>query len=247
MSDIRKYAMREDTASHTRGGERWHLLPELMQVGLFLGDVDAVREGATRRVAFQTLPNRVLWGVHLGGRQGHTDRHVTQATVWCHGSKVKVSSYIEQYTILRTAQSTIHFTLWQTCSIEHYLSFSWKHLATDYLYTNIHYCLKPCTYSYSWVIWSNPRFDTAAQHLSPGSLSRESDALTTAPQCNMARFYKYIYLPRHDEKLFYLQMTSPPAKTFIQGIEFRFIGVNCAVRWHACLLLCTCACHHHKL
>ena len=39
--------------------------------------------------------------------------------------KVKVRYYIAQYLILEITQSALHFTPWQTCSIEHHLGFSW--------------------------------------------------------------------------------------------------------------------------
>ena len=47
--------------------------------------------------------------------------------VLCHMIKVKVWFYIAQYPVRRTAQGTIHFTPWQTCSFRHQLGFSWKH------------------------------------------------------------------------------------------------------------------------
>ena len=37
---------------------------------------------------------------------------------------LKARSYIAQYLILRTDQSALQFTPWQTCSIEHHLDFS---------------------------------------------------------------------------------------------------------------------------
>ena len=40
--------------------------------------------------------------------------------------KVKVSSYIARYPVLRTAQSTLHFTPRQTCSFQCQLDFSGK-------------------------------------------------------------------------------------------------------------------------
>ena len=46
--------------------------------------------------------------------------------------KVKVSSYIEQCPVLRTAQGTT-LTPWQNCSIKHDLVFSGKHSATEQL------------------------------------------------------------------------------------------------------------------
>ena len=39
----------------------------------------------------------------------------------------KVSSYIVRYPVLRTAQSALHFTSWQICSIKHHLNFYGKH------------------------------------------------------------------------------------------------------------------------
>ena len=62
--------------------------------------------------------------------------------------KVKLSSYTAQYPIVSTAQSDLHVTPWQTCSIKHHLDFSGKYLATlqlmrkDYSYANIHHCHK---------------------------------------------------------------------------------------------------------
>ena len=44
----------------------------------------------------------------------------------------EVSSYIAQYPILSIPQSA-HFTVWQTCSIEPHLGFSWKHTAMLHL------------------------------------------------------------------------------------------------------------------
>ena len=76
----------------------------------------------------------------------------------------------------------LHFTPWQTCSIEHRFAFSGKHSATvqlmreNCLYTNIHH--------HSWVNWSNIKWtnlsNAAAQDSNPGSRSRVYEALATA-------------------------------------------------------------------
>ena len=68
----------------------------------------------------------------------------------------------------------LHFTPWQTCSIEHHLGFSGKHSATqqfheDCSYTNIH--------QYHGIKKTCPRFYMAVQDLNPGPLSRESNDL----------------------------------------------------------------------
>ena len=72
------------------------------------------------------------------------------------------------------------FTLycWQTCSIEHHLDLSGKYpsklqlMCEDCSYTNIHH-IETC-----------PRFDAPVKDMNPGSLSRESQALATAPLCH---------------------------------------------------------------
>ena len=61
--------------------------------------------------------------------------------------KVKVSSYIAQYQIIKIARSALHFTPWQTHSFIFHLNFSGKRPAMqqlmhkDYSYTNIHHSL----------------------------------------------------------------------------------------------------------
>ena len=67
----------------------------------------------------------------------------------------KVSSYIPQYPVVWIAQSTLHFTIWQTYSIKHHLNFSGKHLATMQLM---------CTTIYSQVLihTASQRFSTTA-------------------------------------------------------------------------------------
>ena len=52
------------------------------------------------------------------------ERVTGSCTSWCNK---KASSYIAQYPVLRTAQSALHFTSWQTCSLRHHLGFSEKH------------------------------------------------------------------------------------------------------------------------
>ena len=52
----------------------------------------------------------------------------------------KVRSYIVRYPVRRTAQSTLHFSPWHTCSFQGHLNFSGKHSATlqlreDYSFT----------------------------------------------------------------------------------------------------------------
>ena len=37
-----------------------------------------------------------------------------------------VRSFIARYPVFRTVQTALHFTLWQTCTIEHHLDFSRK-------------------------------------------------------------------------------------------------------------------------
>ena len=73
------------------------------------------------------------------------------ATKQCHHFSIpgvkRQGSYVAQYPTLRIGQSALHFTPWQTCSIEHHLGFSGKHSAMrqlirkDYSYTDIHHCL----------------------------------------------------------------------------------------------------------
>ena len=72
----------------------------------------------------------------------------------------KRSFNTEQYSILRIAESTLHFTPWQTCSNKHHLDFCGKHpamlqCAWRLLIHKYHHCLQPSTRSDSWVNWSN--------------------------------------------------------------------------------------------
>ena len=51
--------------------------------------------------------------------------------------------YIAQYPVLKIDEGSLHFTPWQTCSIEHHLGFSGKYPITlqlmnkDYSHTNV--------------------------------------------------------------------------------------------------------------
>ena len=111
-----------------------------------------------------------------------------------------------QYPILGTAQSVLHFTPWQTCSIKLHLGFSGTHLATiqllreGYSYTNIHPCLQPCIHSYRCVNWSNVewnicrRFYTAEQDSNPGPFSQESGAKSLHHTITKRIRYNKIYL-----------------------------------------------------
>ena len=58
-----------------------------------------------------------------------TGRERGKQMFWEGGRCKKVNSYIVQYPVLWTAQSTLHFTHWQTCSFQRYLNFSGKHSA----------------------------------------------------------------------------------------------------------------------
>ena len=86
----------------------------------------------------------------------------------------KASSYIEQYLVLRTAQSAIHFTSLGTCSTPSQLL--WK------ASSHIIQLMPPLSIaSYSFIELSEPEqcrvktlaqdFNTAAQDSNPGSLS----------------------------------------------------------------------------
>ena len=51
--------------------------------------------------------------------------------------KVKVSSYIAQYPVLRTAQSALHFTPWQTCSFQGHFKFCHTAITAPRLFVHI--------------------------------------------------------------------------------------------------------------
>ena len=60
--------------------------------------------------------------------------------------KVKVRSYTAQYPVLGTAQSTLHFTPWQTCSLQGHFNFSGSiqpcsNYCAKTIRSNIHHCL----------------------------------------------------------------------------------------------------------
>ena len=100
------------------------------------------------------------------------------------GKTVEVSV---SYRASSIAQSILHFTLWQICSIENHRSFSGKHSTTrqliseDHSYTNIHH------YQYSYIQLSKleqcevkqtcSSFHTTAHDSDPGVLTRKSDTL----------------------------------------------------------------------
>ena len=72
--------------------------------------------------------------------------------VWTVLKKVKVRSYIAQYPVLETAQSTLHFTHRQTCSFQGHFNFSWKHSAILQLlrkdYSFRYPCMSVARYSF---------------------------------------------------------------------------------------------------
>ena len=55
---------------------------------------------------------------------------IYQSGFFVGSKKVKVCFYMAQYPIHWTAQSALHFTSWQICSLRQQLDFSWKLLAT---------------------------------------------------------------------------------------------------------------------
>ena len=69
--------------------------------------------------------------------------------------KVKVSSYIARYPVLGTAQSALHFTLWQTCSFQCQLDFPEKHSAMPQLLladcSSTYPSLSIVRYSFIWL------------------------------------------------------------------------------------------------
>ena len=67
----------------------------------------------------------------------------------------EVRSYITQYPVLRTSQSVLHFTPWQTCSFQSHFNFSGKHSATLKLlredYSFVHISTTVCMAKYSFI------------------------------------------------------------------------------------------------
>ena len=121
------------------------------------------------------------------GASGHrlfpaTGGATCQSTLW--KIEVKVWSYIAQYPVHWTAQNTLHFTPWQTCSFRHQLNFSGKHLATQQLLREDYSVTFPppsiARYSFlqrtgaSWRERKCPTFETGKGDSNPSSLDWES-------------------------------------------------------------------------
>ena len=95
---------------------------------------------------------------------------------------VKISSYIVQYPVLRTAQSALHFSLWQSCSIKHHRNFPMlqlMHEDNSYIYPPvssqvlIHKMSEPVQCRVKIITHSfTPQHDS-----NPGSLSEGSKTL----------------------------------------------------------------------
>ena len=108
----------------------------------------------------------------------------------CHHKKVKVGSYIAQYPILRIAQSALHIT-----SLAHLYNQTPSQLLWEASSRMLQLMCEGCSYTYpplSIARYSFRQlseleqcrvkkraqgFNTAAQDLNPGSLSRKSDSL----------------------------------------------------------------------
>ena len=108
-----------------------------------------------------------------------------QLTVRCQ-NEVKVFSYIAEYPILQIAQSDLHFTPWQTCSIKHRLSLSGSiQSRCKYCAGFIHKYPPLSTARYSFKQLSElerSRVKQLAQSFTrphKGCLSEESEALVT--------------------------------------------------------------------
>ena len=92
----------------------------------------------------------------------------------------KVSSYEARYPAHRTTQGSLHFTPWQTCSLQCQLDFYGKCSATlqllhkDYSFTCVHHGPLPGTLLYMSKLRQHeqncPSFETAAKDLKLGSL-----------------------------------------------------------------------------
>ena len=77
---------------------------------------------------------------------------------------IKVCSYIAWYPILGTVQSTLHITHWQTCSFQHHLDFSGKHLAIlheDYLFVYLPLCVARYLFMQLSELWERGVKETA--------------------------------------------------------------------------------------
>ena len=109
-------------------------------------------------------------------------------STWTLYKKVKVCFYVVQYPVRWTAQSTVHFTPWQTCSFRHQLDFSRKHsIHAVITREGIFIFLPPSISRYSFIhlSWGNmerikmPELRNGSKGDSnPGSLDCESGILT---------------------------------------------------------------------